>query len=118
MYVQGVENVYDLDYNGRGVTYGEVFKRAEYEFSAYNFDYADTEMLFRHFADAEKECQALLAKKLARPAYDQCIKASHCFKSARRARRHLGDRARILYRPRARAGKSVLPRAGSKGKGT
>jgi glycyl-tRNA synthetase alpha chain len=79
MYVQGVENVYDLDYNGRGVTYGEVFKRAEYEFSAYNFEFADTEMLFRHFADAEKECQSLLGKKLPRPAYDQCIKASHCF---------------------------------------
>jgi glycyl-tRNA synthetase alpha chain len=82
MYVQGVENVYDLDYNGPGpdhVTYGEVFKRAEYEFSAYNFEFADTEMLFRHFADAEKECQSLLQKKLPRPAYDQCIKASHCF---------------------------------------
>jgi glycyl-tRNA synthetase alpha chain len=79
MYVQGVENVYDLDYNGRGVSYGEVFKHAEYEFSAYNFEFADTEMLFRHFADAEKECQSLLQKKLPRPAYDQCIKASHCF---------------------------------------
>jgi glycyl-tRNA synthetase alpha chain len=79
MYVQGVENVYDLDYNGAGVSYGEVFKRAEIEFSAYNFEVADTEMLFRHFADAEQECQALLARALPLPAYDQCIKASHCF---------------------------------------
>ncbi len=79
MYVQGVENVYDLDYNGAGVKYGDVFKRAEREFSAFNFEYADTALLFRHFEDAERECQALLAKALARPAYDQCIKASHSF---------------------------------------
>ncbi len=79
MYVQGVENVYDLDYNGAGVTYGEVFKRAEVEFSAYNFEYADTKLLFRHFADAEEECKALLARELPLVAYDQCIKASHTF---------------------------------------
>src|SRR5689334_1701593 len=79
MYVQGVENVYDLDYNGAGVSYGDVFKRNEQEFSAYNFEFADTERLFRHFADAERECQALLARHLALPAYDQCIKASHTF---------------------------------------
>ena len=79
MYVQGVENVYDLDYNGAGVRYGDVFKRAEYEFSTYNFEYADTGLLFRHFADAEQECQALIARKLPLPAYDQCIKASHAF---------------------------------------
>ena len=79
MYVQGVENVYDLDYNGAGMTYGDVFKRAEFEFSAYNFEHADTELLFRHFLGAEKECQALLAQALPLPAYDQCIKASHTF---------------------------------------
>ena len=50
MYIQGVENVYDLDFNGRGVTYGEVFLRAEVEYSAHNFEHADTAMLFRHFA--------------------------------------------------------------------
>jgi glycyl-tRNA synthetase alpha chain len=79
MYVQGVENVYDLDYNGQGVKYGDVFKRAEREFSAYNFEYADIALLFRHFADAEKECTSLLSHKLPLPAYDQCIKASHAF---------------------------------------
>jgi len=79
MYVQGVENVYDLDYNGAGVSYGEVFKRAEVEFSAYNFEFADTKLLFQHFADAEQECKALLARQLPLPAYDQCIKASHAF---------------------------------------
>ena len=79
MYVQGVENVYDLDFNGRGVKYGDVFKRAEIEYSAHNFEYADTEILFRRFQDCEKECGALLKHKLALPAYDQCIKASHTF---------------------------------------
>jgi glycyl-tRNA synthetase alpha chain len=83
MYVQGVENVYDLDFNGAPppdrITYGDVFKRAEREFSAHNFEAADTEMLFRHFTDAEKECEALLARNLPLPAYDQCIKASHRF---------------------------------------
>ncbi len=81
MYVQNVENVYDLDFNGRGVKYGDVFLRAEREYSAYNFEHADTGLLTQHFKDAEKECTALLglAEPLALPAYDQCIKASHLF---------------------------------------
>ncbi len=79
MYIQGVENVYDLDFNGAGVTYGQVFKQAEIEYSAHNFEHADTDMLFRHFTDAERECESLLARKLPLPAYDQCIKASHRF---------------------------------------
>ncbi len=79
MYVQGVENVYDLDWNGHGVTYGDVYLRNEVEFSGYNFEHADTGKLFAHFADAEAECGALLEKKLALPAYDQCMKASHLF---------------------------------------
>ncbi|MBI1243824.1 MAG: glycine--tRNA ligase subunit alpha [Alphaproteobacteria bacterium] len=79
MYIQGVENVYDLKFNSEGVKYGEVFLRAEKEYSAHNFEHADTKALFRHFEDAERECAALLEKKLALPAYDQCIKASHRF---------------------------------------
>jgi glycyl-tRNA synthetase alpha chain len=79
MYIQGVENVYDLDFNGAGMTYGDVFKRSEREFSAYNFEYADTALLLRHFADAEAECRALVERELPLPAYDQCIKASHVF---------------------------------------
>jgi glycyl-tRNA synthetase alpha chain len=79
MYIQGVENVYDLAFNDRGVTYGEVFHRAEVEYSAHNFEFADTAMLFRHFGDAEKECSQLVERGLALPAYDQCIKASHRF---------------------------------------
>jgi glycyl-tRNA synthetase alpha chain len=79
MYVQDVDDVFALDFNGRGVTYGDVFLRAEREYSAYNFEYADTGMLSRHFRDAEQECGALLERQLALPAYDQCIKASHLF---------------------------------------
>ena len=79
MYVQGVDNAFDIDFNGQGVTYGDVFHQSEREFSAYNFDYADTDMLLRHFDDAEKECMSLVDKELSLPAYDQCIKASHLF---------------------------------------
>ena len=79
MYVQGVENVYDLDFNGAGVSYGEVFLQAEREYSAFNFEIADTAALFRHFADAEAECGRILERGLPLPAYDQCLKASHTF---------------------------------------
>ena len=79
MYVQGVENVYDLDWNGAGVTYGDVYLQNEQEFSAWNFEVADTDRLFQHFKDAEAECALALDAKLALPAYDQCLKASHTF---------------------------------------
>lgn len=83
MYIQGVENVYDLNFNGlegdKKVTYGDVFLRAEKEYSAYNFEAADTAMLLQHFTDCETECQSLLDQNLPLPAYDQCIKASHMF---------------------------------------
>ncbi len=79
MYIQGVENVYDLDFNGAGVSYRDVFLQSEKEFSAFNFEQADTGLLRRHFEDAERECANLLREKLALPAYDQCIKSSHLF---------------------------------------
>jgi glycyl-tRNA synthetase alpha chain len=80
MYVQGIENIYDLKFNDR-FRYGEVFLQNEQEFSAYNFERANTDILFQHFADAEKECKALLEQDppLALPAYDQVLKASHNF---------------------------------------
>ena len=78
MYVQGVEFVYDLAFNEH-FRYGEVFHQAEREFSAYDFEFADTALLKRHFEDAEGECKSLVEKGVALPAYDQCIKASHCF---------------------------------------
>src|SRR6202012_2478800 len=63
MYIQDVENVFDLDFNGAGVRYGDVFLRAEREYSAYNFEFADTELLSQHFVDAERECAALLDRR-------------------------------------------------------
>ena len=83
MYIQGVENVYDLNFNGKSgdekVTYGDVFLRAEKEYSAFNFEHANTEKLFNQFNHAEEECMSLLEKNVPLPAYDQCIKASHLF---------------------------------------
>ena len=95
MYVQGVDRVFDLNFNGRQdarkLTYGDVFLQAEQEYSRFNFEFADVALLHQHFKDAERECKALLAAgaaradandkrhKLALPAYDQCIKASHIF---------------------------------------
>ena len=79
MFVQGKKNVFDLDWNNDGVKYKEVFFQAEKEFSAYNFEFANTETLLKSFEFTESECKALLEKKLALPAYDQCLKASHIF---------------------------------------
>src|SRR3954462_3088856 len=113
MYVQNVEFVYDLAFNDQFL-YGEVFHQNEVEFSAYNFEYADTGMLFQHFKDAEKQCQALLGgpasegeqnkknRKLALPAYDQCIKASHAF-NLLQARGVISVTERAAYIGRVRA---------------
>ncbi|MEO0545671.1 MAG: glycine--tRNA ligase subunit alpha [Pseudomonadota bacterium] len=93
MYVQNVDNVYDLNFNGGEndrVSYGDVFQQTEREYSRWNFDVADTPTLLRHFEDAEAECRRILEAEpldpkrdqaiiMAYPAYDQCIKASHVF---------------------------------------
>jgi glycyl-tRNA synthetase alpha chain len=112
MYVQGVDRVWDLNFNGRTdarkLTYNDVFQQAEQEYSRYNFEHANTDMLLGAFKNAEAECRALLEKGavgsgqsavgaseggtapsrlptarsrhlMALPAYDQCIKASHIF---------------------------------------
>ncbi len=94
MYVQGIDNGFDLDFNGAkgadAVKWGDIFHQSEVEYSAHNFERANTDMLLKHFEDAEKECRALLEARvtltngrtvdgLPLPAYDQCIKASHCF---------------------------------------
>jgi glycyl-tRNA synthetase alpha chain len=89
-YLQNVNSIMELNFNGRAgadkVTYGEIFKQAEEEYSRHNFEAANVEVLFTHFKDAEAECRALLAKGeredrnlIVLPAYDQCIKASHIF---------------------------------------
>src|SRR5271169_3659611 len=108
MYVQGVESMFDLDYNGASgpgrVTYGHVFKRAEREFSAYNFEFAEAARLTAHFADAEKECRALVDHRLALPAYDQCLKASHLFNLLdARGAISVTERAAYILRVRALA---------------
>jgi glycyl-tRNA synthetase alpha chain len=79
MFVQGKKNVFDLDWNNEGVKYKDVFFQAEKEFSAYNFEFANTETLLKNFESTENECKSLLDKKLSLPAYDQCLKASHIF---------------------------------------
>ena len=119
MYVQGVENVYDLNFNGREgaekVTYGDVFLQAEQEYSRHNFEAADTELLFRHFKDAEAECRALLAAGEAgeRHTHGRCppttsaSRRRHRLQPARRARRHFGDRAAELHPARARTGQGL-----------
>ena len=86
MYIQEIDNVFDIDFDGvsksnGGKLYGDIFLRSEKEYSMYNFEFANTEILLRHFDDCEKECFSLLdnQKPLVLPAYDQCIKASHLF---------------------------------------
>jgi glycyl-tRNA synthetase alpha chain len=113
MYIQGVENVYDLRWNDAKdgqpqFTYGDVFKQNEVEFSAYNLEAANTEQLFKQFEEAEAECKALLAYSnersgaLTLPAYDQCIKASHRF-NLLDARGVIGVTERASYIGRVRA---------------
>jgi len=104
MYIQGVENVYDLDFNGHGVSYREVFHQAEREFSAYNFEHASTDILRTQFEFAERECANLLEQKLALPAYDHCIKSSHLFNLLdARGAVSVTDRASYIARVRALA---------------
>ena len=82
MYLQGVDSIYDIlwtDGPEGSVSYGDVFKQNEVEMSAYNFEHADTRLLFKYFDDCEQQCQALIEKGLALPAYEQVLKASHYF---------------------------------------
>jgi len=79
MFTQGKNNVFELIWNNSGIKYKDVFFQSEKEFSAYNFEFANTENLLKNFEIAETECKFLLEKKLPLPAYDQCLKASHIF---------------------------------------
>ncbi len=79
MFLQGIDNVYDLAFNNEGVTYGDIYLENEREQSAYNFEHAGTDKLFDDFTKAQSECTALLAAELPLPAYEQCISASHSF---------------------------------------
>ena len=79
MFVQQKKNIFDIDWNSEGIKYKDVYFQSEKEFSAYNFDHANTDFLLKNFEMAESECKSLLEKKLSLPAYDQCLKASHIF---------------------------------------
>ena len=79
MFTQQKKNVFDLSWNTEGIKYKDVFHQAEKEFSAYNFEYANTDNLFKIFDMLELEAKSLTEKKISLPAYDQCLKASHVF---------------------------------------
>lgn len=107
MYLQGVQSIFDIVWaegpQGR-VTYGDVFHQNEVEQSRYNFEVADTEVLFRHFGDHERACRELLEAKLPLPAYEQVLRASHTFNllDARRAI-SVTERAGFILRVRTLA---------------
>jgi glycyl-tRNA synthetase alpha chain len=79
MFIQNKKSVFDLIWNDEGITYKDVFHQSEKEFSAYNFEYANTDNLFKIFEMLEEETKLLVEKKISLPAYDQCLKCSHIF---------------------------------------
>ena len=82
MYIQGVDSIFDIvwtDSPNGVVTYGDVFKQNEVEMSIFNFEHADTDLLFKYFDDCESQCNKLIAESLPLPAYEQVLKASHNF---------------------------------------
>jgi glycyl-tRNA synthetase alpha chain len=105
MYLQSVDSIYDIVWTEGPdgvVTYGDVFKQNEVEMSAYNFEHADTDLLFKYFDDCESQCNKLIDKNLALPAYEQVLKASHYFNllDARHAI-SVTERQRFILRVRA-----------------
>ncbi|MCC6925643.1 glycine--tRNA ligase subunit alpha [Novosphingobium sp.] len=101
MYIQGVDNVYDLAFNSAGVSYGEVFLKNEQEMSKYNFEVANTDQLFEGFRNAERECQACIEADIPLAAYDQAIEASHLF-NLLQARGVISVQERASYMARVR----------------
>ena len=78
MYLQGVDNVYNLTWT-EGLSYGDVYKQNEVEQSTYNFEHSDADFLFTAFTAHEKQAKHLIEAKLALPAYEQVLKAAHSF---------------------------------------
>ena len=101
MYIQGVDNVFDVDFNGRGVTYGEVFLENERQMSKWNFEVADTPALFDLFAKAEAECRNALEAEVPIAAYEQAVEASHVF-NLLQARGVISVQERASYMARVR----------------
>ena len=109
MFTQKKNNVFDLLWNDAGIKYKDIFYQSEKEFSAYNFEHANTDFLFKIFEMLEIECKSLLDKKLSLPAYDQCLKASHVF-NLLDSRGAIGVAQRTGYISRIR---DLVKRAGS-----
>ncbi|PZT92234.1 MAG: glycine--tRNA ligase subunit alpha, partial [Citromicrobium sp.] len=101
MYIQGVDNVYDLDFNGQGVSYGDVFLENEKQMSKWNFEVADTPALFDLFNKAEAECRNALASEVPIAAYEQAVEASHIF-NLLQARGVISVQERASYMARVR----------------
>ena len=101
MYVQGVDNVFELDWNGQ-VRYGDLYHQNEFEQSRYNFEIADTATLFGQFNACESACNSLVEQQLPLPAYEQVLRASHVF-NLLDARRTIGVTERAVYIGRVRA---------------
>lgn len=103
MFLQGKSSIFDLLWNEK-VTYGEIYMQNEKEFSSFNFEHADIEMLLRHFNDFEKSAKDLIEKGLVLPAYDYCLKTSHCFNVLdARGAVSVTERPRYIARVRALA---------------
>ena len=102
MYIQGVDNVFDLDWNSDGVKYGDIFLKNEKEQSKYNFEKAPYDILIKNFSEYEQTCQILIEEHLALPAYEQCVKASHAF-NLLDARGVIGVNERANYIARVRS---------------
>ena len=102
MYIQGVDNVFDLEWNSDGVKYGDIFLKNEKEQSKYNFEKAPYDILIKNFSEYEQTCQILIEEHLALPAYEQCVKASHAF-NLLDARGVIGVNERANYIARVRS---------------
>ncbi|MEM6586666.1 MAG: glycine--tRNA ligase subunit alpha, partial [Pseudomonadota bacterium] len=101
MYIQGVDNVYDLAFNQHGVSYGDVFLENERQMSKWNFEVAETDALFDLFSKAEVECRNALANDVPIAAYEQAIEASHIF-NLLQARGVISVQERASYMGRVR----------------
>ena len=109
MYLQGTDNVFKIKWNEEGITYGDIYLQSEKEFSSYNFEKANVEILTNQFNELENECSVLIDSNLPLPAYEQCIKASHVFNllDSRRSI-SVADRASYILRIRNMVRKTCL----------
>ena len=103
MFLQGKRSAFELEW-APGITWGDVYRESERQWSVYNFELAPVDVLTRRFGEHEDECRLLLERRLPLPAYDQVLKASHTFNLLDARGAISVDRARRLHRPRAQPG--------------